>query len=136
PLARPHSVGWTPTSGGRFGAGPLPVSARWLMLCFIPGAVLAYCQRPYPPSPATRSRASHAARSGGGRRWHAHDTHAIVRRPPLPGPDPVIPASPEGPPAHLHVARGVAGLRRSGRCRQRLSDLPYGEAGRVVVPPT
>ena len=46
----------------------------------------------------------------------------------------VIAAEPEGPPAHLHAARGVAGPGRSDRCRQRCSVLPGGPSARLVVP--
>ena len=47
---------------------------------------------------------------------------------------PSSPQHPEGPPAHLHAARGVAGPGRSDRCRQRFSELPCGQARRLVVP--
>jgi hypothetical protein len=94
PLVRTHG-------GGRLGADTLPFSVRWLVLSFIHGAVLAYRQRPHTPCPATWHRASHPGRSGGGRRRHEHDTHAICGRRHLHGTDTAIAAHPEGPSAYL-----------------------------------
>src|SRR5262252_10211341 len=89
-------------SGGRLGADTLPFAARWLVLSFIYGAVLASSQRLHPPYPVTWHRAPHAGRSGGGRRRHEHDLHAICGRRHLHGTDTTIAAHPEGPPAYLY----------------------------------